>query len=247
MRYDQFMHLGWKVLIPVNLIWIMAVAALHVLGHVEQVGFWNLFFAFGAPLLLDPGDRRHGRSRAAPAAGLEQRGRGGRGRGPARPVLPGPAAEPGRAEAAASRRGHRAPAPALEQARAGRQTTTMTMPDNFEPSPTLRRLRQGLRADLHDDVQEGLHAAVPVRHLRRPRRAITAGTCSTATRTGSRSASAASCAPGPARPTRSTSRAATTPRPSGTRRVSATARSIRSTTCGAFSAGCASRPARPGR
>ena len=52
MRYDQFMHLGWKVLIPINLIWIMAVAALHVLGHVEQVGFWNLFFAFGAPLLL---------------------------------------------------------------------------------------------------------------------------------------------------------------------------------------------------
>jgi NADH-quinone oxidoreductase subunit H len=31
MRYDQFMHFGWKVLIPVNLVWILAVTAIHVL------------------------------------------------------------------------------------------------------------------------------------------------------------------------------------------------------------------------
>jgi len=31
MRYDQFMALGWKVLIPVNLVWILAVTAIHVL------------------------------------------------------------------------------------------------------------------------------------------------------------------------------------------------------------------------
>ena len=48
----------------------------------------------------------------------------------------------------------------------------------------------------------------PEEQCSRPRRATTAGTCSTGTRTGWRSASAASCAPGPARPTRSTSRAA---------------------------------------
>ena len=33
MRYDQFMHLGWKVLIPINLVWMMVLATLHVLRH----------------------------------------------------------------------------------------------------------------------------------------------------------------------------------------------------------------------
>ena len=42
MRYDQFMHLGWKVLIPVNLIWILSVATMRVLddrgwGRVQAV------------------------------------------------------------------------------------------------------------------------------------------------------------------------------------------------------------------
>jgi NADH-quinone oxidoreductase subunit H len=32
MRYDQFMHLGWKILIPINLVWIMAVATIRVLN-----------------------------------------------------------------------------------------------------------------------------------------------------------------------------------------------------------------------
>ena len=31
MRYDQFMHLGWKVLIPINLVWIVAITAMRVL------------------------------------------------------------------------------------------------------------------------------------------------------------------------------------------------------------------------
>ncbi len=52
MRYDQFMHLGWKVLIPINLVWIMVVATLHVLGHVEQVGFWNLFVHPADPVFI---------------------------------------------------------------------------------------------------------------------------------------------------------------------------------------------------
>jgi NADH-quinone oxidoreductase subunit H len=32
LRYDQFMHFGWKVLIPINLIWILAITTVRVLG-----------------------------------------------------------------------------------------------------------------------------------------------------------------------------------------------------------------------
>jgi NADH-quinone oxidoreductase subunit H len=31
LRYDQFMHFGWKVLIPINMVWILAVSAIHIL------------------------------------------------------------------------------------------------------------------------------------------------------------------------------------------------------------------------
>ncbi len=31
LRYDQFMQFGWKVLIPLNLVWILAVTSIHVL------------------------------------------------------------------------------------------------------------------------------------------------------------------------------------------------------------------------
>jgi NADH-quinone oxidoreductase subunit H len=31
MRYDQFMQFGWKTLIPINLVWILAVSSMHVL------------------------------------------------------------------------------------------------------------------------------------------------------------------------------------------------------------------------
>ena len=31
MRYDQFMHFGWKVLIPINLVWILAITSMRVL------------------------------------------------------------------------------------------------------------------------------------------------------------------------------------------------------------------------
>ncbi|MGI8760730.1 MAG: NADH-quinone oxidoreductase subunit NuoH [Jatrophihabitantaceae bacterium] len=48
MRYDQFMHLGWKVLIPVNLVWIMAITAIHVL---RDQG-WEAWKATAVPLAI---------------------------------------------------------------------------------------------------------------------------------------------------------------------------------------------------
>jgi NADH-quinone oxidoreductase subunit H len=33
MRYDQFMQFGWKVLIPINLVWILDITAIHVLRN----------------------------------------------------------------------------------------------------------------------------------------------------------------------------------------------------------------------
>ena len=32
LRYDQFMQLGWKLLLPINLVWILAVATMHILN-----------------------------------------------------------------------------------------------------------------------------------------------------------------------------------------------------------------------
>ena len=48
MRYDQFMALGWKVLIPVNLVWILAVTSIHVL---RDRG-WETWKATALPLAI---------------------------------------------------------------------------------------------------------------------------------------------------------------------------------------------------
>jgi NADH-quinone oxidoreductase subunit H len=48
LRYDQFMHLGWKVLIPINLVWILAVTAIHVL---RDRG-WEAWKATAFPLAI---------------------------------------------------------------------------------------------------------------------------------------------------------------------------------------------------
>ena len=45
MRYDQFMKFGWKVLIPVSLVWIMIVAAARQLKNNESVPTRSLLIA----------------------------------------------------------------------------------------------------------------------------------------------------------------------------------------------------------
>jgi NADH-quinone oxidoreductase subunit H len=48
LRYDQFMAFGWKVLIPINLVWILAVTAIHVL---RDRG-WDAWKATALPLAI---------------------------------------------------------------------------------------------------------------------------------------------------------------------------------------------------
>ncbi len=51
MRYDQFMHFGWKVLIPINLVWILAITTMRVL---RDRG-WNtvtVMLLVGLPILV---------------------------------------------------------------------------------------------------------------------------------------------------------------------------------------------------
>jgi NADH-quinone oxidoreductase subunit H len=64
MRYDQFMNLGWKILIPGSLIWILMVATVRTLqDHANDRGPWLTVAAIIAAialviLLIDPGAKK---------------------------------------------------------------------------------------------------------------------------------------------------------------------------------------------
>jgi NADH-quinone oxidoreductase subunit H len=51
LRYDQFMALGWKVLIPASLVWIMIVAAFRELTNEGRTRLQTLAYV-GIPLAL---------------------------------------------------------------------------------------------------------------------------------------------------------------------------------------------------
>ena len=202
LRYDQFMRLGWKVLVPVSLLWIVPIFAVRTYRSsgadtpssvvLVTVGIVLIVLLLVAFLVPDRRDPRSAVGRAAPSdypvppLDLRCRHRRTASRGPqAVGAVP--------ADRRDRRADRRSPLGGAGLRQGGRHGDV--------------RSRQGLRCHLLDDVQEGGHRGVPGGLPAGPRRATTAATSSTGTRTGWRSASAASCAPGPARRTRSTSRA----------------------------------------
>ncbi len=72
MRYDQFMALGWKVLIPVSLAWIVAVATIRVISLEGNINRTYLVAAIAVLLVLtvvlmfvgDRGDKPTSRARS---------------------------------------------------------------------------------------------------------------------------------------------------------------------------------------
>jgi NADH-quinone oxidoreductase subunit H len=51
-RYDQFMSIGWKVLIPVSLVWIVLVGAVRVLRNAEGFTATEVLLWVGIPLAI---------------------------------------------------------------------------------------------------------------------------------------------------------------------------------------------------
>ncbi|SDH66822.1 NADH dehydrogenase subunit H [Actinokineospora alba] len=52
MRYDQFMRLGWKILVPANLVWIVLVVALRAFRNEEAISAPTILIAGGVVLVL---------------------------------------------------------------------------------------------------------------------------------------------------------------------------------------------------
>jgi NADH-quinone oxidoreductase subunit H len=55
MRYDQFMKFGWKVLIPVSLVWIMIVAVAKELRSNQDIPTQSLLIAAAVLLVVGVG------------------------------------------------------------------------------------------------------------------------------------------------------------------------------------------------
>ncbi len=114
LRYDQFMHLGWKVIIPVSLIWLLAVTSIHVLRD-RGWASWEATIVPLAIVLLVVVVPALMVFEGIAARKVADRIAGGRGRGGAGADLPDTADGPGRAEAeAVDHRGRRRAARATD-------------------------------------------------------------------------------------------------------------------------------------
>ncbi len=51
-RYDQFMHLGWKVLVPVSLLWIVLIGTARVLNTATSLSTRQVLIYMGIPLVI---------------------------------------------------------------------------------------------------------------------------------------------------------------------------------------------------
>jgi len=51
LRYDQFMAFGWKVLIPINLVWILTITSIHVL-HDHGWQWWRAIVVPGCVVVI---------------------------------------------------------------------------------------------------------------------------------------------------------------------------------------------------
>ena len=52
LRYDQFMAFGWKLLVPVNLVWILCITAIHVLHNIGWAWWRAVAVPIAAVLLI---------------------------------------------------------------------------------------------------------------------------------------------------------------------------------------------------
>ncbi|MDP9459100.1 MAG: NADH-quinone oxidoreductase subunit NuoH [Actinomycetota bacterium] len=52
LRYDQFMHFGWKVLVPVALVWILAVATMRTVAREAELSTGEVALYVGVPMAV---------------------------------------------------------------------------------------------------------------------------------------------------------------------------------------------------
>ncbi|OLR90697.1 NADH-quinone oxidoreductase subunit NuoH [Actinokineospora bangkokensis] len=52
LRYDQFMRLGWKVLVPANLVWIVAIVAMRAFRNSTEVSTTTVLITIGVVLVV---------------------------------------------------------------------------------------------------------------------------------------------------------------------------------------------------